>query len=433
MMSMGKQTFWQILRAAFCLFLLAFGATQAAANPATARKLLAGDEAADDRFGASVAVDGDTAIIGAIQDDNWAGAAYVFTRRDGAWIQQARLIAADRAALDLFGMSVAVSGGTAVIGAWGNDARGIWSGAAYVFVRADNGTWSQKAKLTAADGSAGDFFGHSVAVSGGTAVIGAHADNDKGADAGSAYVFVQFADGRWIQQAKLTATDGSASDFFGYSVAVSGGTAVIGAYADDDKGIDSGSAYVFVQAADGKWNQQAKLIAADSVAADWFGGSVAVSGGTAVVGVQGDDDKGLYSGSAYVFVRAADGKWSQQAKLIAADSAAGDVFGGSVAVDGDTAVVVAWGDDDKGSVSGSAYVFARAASGVWGQQAKLAAADSVTGDVFGSSVAASGNVVLIGAWGDDDKGSNAGSAYIFDSRSSVNMVPIYKLLLLKKR
>ena len=120
---------------------------------------------------------------------------------------------------------------------------------------------------------------------------------------------------------KLLAGDGAADDMFGWSVAVSGDTAIIGAYGDDDKGDFSGSAYVFVRAADGTWSQQAKLTAADGEVGDYFGSSVAVSGDTAVIGVFGDDDKGSFVGSAYVFVRAANGTWSQQAKLTADDGA----------------------------------------------------------------------------------------------------------------
>lgn len=222
----------------------------AAINPATAQKLLAGDGAAGDRFGGSVAVSGDTAVIGAERD---------------------------------------------------NDNKG----SAYVFVQAADGTWSQQAKLTAADGAAGDLFGYSVAVDGGTAVIGMIKFGDRGRrnGSGSAYVFVQAADGAWSQQTKLTATDGTFGDQFGVSVAVDGGTAVIGASGDDSF---SGSAYVFVQAADGAWSQQVKLTAADGEAYDVFGGSVSVSGGTAVIGAVGavyDYDKDASSGSAYVFLR----------------------------------------------------------------------------------------------------------------------------------
>uniref|UniRef100_UPI0040574A2F FG-GAP repeat protein n=1 Tax=Candidatus Electronema sp. TaxID=2698783 RepID=UPI0040574A2F len=443
---MRRDTSWRMLLAAFFLLMLAGGTAQAAIDPATVQKLLAGDGTADDRFGNSVAMSGDTAVIGAWLDDDKgddSGSAYVFVRAaDGTWSQQAKLTAADGAADDWFGFSVAVLGDTAVIGADGDNDKGTWTGSAYVFVRAADGTWSQQAKLTAADGAAYDHFGNSVAVSGDTAVIGADGDDSV---SGSAYVFVRAADGTWSQQTKLTAADGTVLDEFGSSVAMSGDTAVIGAYGDDDKGSWSGSAYVFVRAADGTWSQQAKLTAADGAADDEFGSSVAVSGNTAVIGAWLDDDKGDDSGSAYIFVRAG-GTWSQQAKLTAADGAADDYFGGSVAVSGDTAVIGAYGDDDKGTWTGSAYVFVRTADGsIWGgiwwsQQAKLTAADGAAVDFFGISVAVSGDTALIGAPWDDDKGSESGSAYVFVRaadgtwpqpvvRQNMNMAPVYKLLL----
>ncbi|MGX9725867.1 MAG: thrombospondin type 3 repeat-containing protein [Candidatus Electronema sp. VV] len=399
------------------VLLLAVSAAQAAIDPAMVQKLLAEDGAADDRFGLSVAVDGDTAVIGAIYDDDKgsnSGSAYVFVRTaDGTWSQKAKLIAEDGAAGDYFGSSVSVSGDTAVIGAARDDDKGDDSGSAYVFVRAADGAWNQQAKLTAADGAASDSFGISVSVSGGTAVIGAFYDDDKGDDSGSAYVFVRAVDGAWSQQAKLTAADGAAAGYFGMSVSVSDGTAVIGAIGDNNA---AGSAYVFVRAANGTWTQQANVTAADGAAGDGFGYSVSVSGGTAVIGAFYDDDKGTDSGSAYVFVRAADGAWNQQAKLTAADGAASDSFGISVSVSGGTAVIGAYGDDDNGDMSGSAYVFVRVADGsAWSQQAKLSANDGAAGDGFGYSVSVSDGTAVIGAWQDDDKGTDSGLAYVFSS------------------
>ena len=245
------------------------------------------------------------------------------------------------------------------------------------------------AKLVADDGATNDFFGFSVALSGDTAVIGAFRDSDdvKGVDSGSAYVFTRSGT-NWGQQAKLTATDGAANDTFGGNVALSGDTAVIGALGDDDdvNGVDSGSAYVFTRSGT-SWSEQAKLSAADGAAGDEFGYSVALSGDTAVIGAARDDDKGNDSGSAYVFTRSGT-SWSQQAKLTAADGAAGDVFSISVALSGDTAVIGADLDDEKGDNSGAAYVFTRSGS-TWSQQAKLTADDGAAGDLFGIRVALS--------------------------------------------
>ncbi len=252
-----------------------------------------------------------------------SGSAYVFVRSGTTWSQQAKLTAFDAAAIDQFGYSVAISGDTAIVGAYGDDDAGSASGSAYVFVRSGT-TWSQQAKLTALDAAASDQFGYSVAISGDTAIVGAYLDDDAGSASGSAYVFVRSGT-TWSQQAKLTASDGAASDLFGYSVAISGDTAIVGAYGDDDAGSDSGSAYVFVRSGT-TWSQQAKLTALDAAAVDCFGYSVAISGDTAIVGAYLDDDAGSASGSAYVFVRSGT-TWSQQAKLTASDGAASDQFG----------------------------------------------------------------------------------------------------------
>ena len=370
-------------------------------------KLLATDGEAGDRPGFSVAVSGDTAVVGAPHDsDNGgvSGSAYVFVRNGTSWDQQAKLVASDGFAGDSFGSSVAVSGNTVVVAAHGNDDNGDFSGSAYVFVRSGT-TWSQQAKLLAADGTPLDALGASaLALSGDTVVAGAHG-HPNGDNFGAAYVFVRSGTS-WAQQAKLLPTDGEAGDFFGVSVDVSGDTAVVGAFVDGDH---SGSAYVFVRSGT-VWSQQAKLLGSGTTS--HFGLSVAVSGDTAVVG-GGDDDGVGGSGAAWVFVR--DGtSWSQQAKMLPSDGALGDQFGGRLAVSGDTAVVGASQDDDQGKNSGSAYVFRRSGTN-WCQQTKLLASDGAQDDWFGAwSVAVSGSTAVVAADLDDDQGENSGSAYVFD-------------------
>ena len=202
---------------------------------------------------------------------------------------------------------MSVSGDTIVVGADRDDGNESFSGSAYVFEKPVGG-WAdapQTAKLTASDGAAGDYFGRSVSVSGDTIVVGAHGDGDNGSFFGSAYVFKK-PSGGWMdatETAKLTASDGAAEHRFGRSVSVSGDTVVVGAYGDDDNGFRSGSAYVFEKPSGG-WmdaTQTAKLTASDGASGDVFGVSVSVSGDTVVVGAYGDDDNGSASGSAYVF------------------------------------------------------------------------------------------------------------------------------------
>jgi hypothetical protein len=283
----------------------------------------AGDGAIFDQFGLSVALDGDMALAGAYWDDD-QGSVYVFTRSDGVWTQGAKLTAGDGAGYHRFGRSVALDADTALVGD---------NGSAYVFTRS-GAIWTQQARLTARDGAPISDFGISVALAGDTALVGAFTDDDKGASSGSAYVFTR-SGGVWTQQAKLTARDGAAFDLFGYSVALDGQTALVGAYGDDDLGFNAGSAYVFVRSG-GVWTQQAKLTASDGLASDAFGFAVVLGGDVALIGAPGAGEKRPNAGSTYIFTRTG-GVWTQQDKLTAGDGAAGDFFGTSVALDGDTA------------------------------------------------------------------------------------------------
>ena len=377
-------------------------------------KLTASDGVAGDLFGHSVAVDGDTAVVGAYEDESEKGAAYVLAKdSSGAWSQVAKLTASDGEAGDIFGWSVAVDWDTVVVGARYDDS-------AYVFTKPGTGwaTATETAKLTASDGVVGDWFGQSVAVDGDTVVVGSSEDDGSG----SAYVFTKAADSVWTdatQTAKLTASDGDDFDEFGKSVAVDGDTAVAGAPNNDGYG----SAYVFIRPAAG-WDdatQTAKLTpgATDDGAAGLagtFGAAVAVDGGTVVVGAS------AYSGSqgrAYVFTKPSGG-WedAERTAELATSDAEKNQFGWSVAVDGNTVVVGAHTDDASDSVndSGSVYVFTKATDSVWAdatETVKLTATDGASGDQFGWSIAAGGGTVVVGAHWDDDKGADSGSAYVY--------------------
>ena len=391
-------------------------------TPQQTAKLTADDGASQDQFGYSVATSGGIAVIGSHRDDDngdYSGSAYVYELQgDGTWQQTAKLTADDGASDDHFGISVATSDGIAVIGAYADDDNGSDSGSVYVYELQGDGTWQQTAKLTADDGGSGDYFGISVATSGGIAVIGANGDDDNGDYSGSAYVYEQQVDGTWQQTAKLTADDGAYADFFGCSVAIADGIAVIGANGDDDNGSDSGSVYVYEKQGNGTWQQIAKLTANDGAESDQFGRSVATSGGVAVIGANGDDDNGSDSGSAYVYELQGDGTWQQTAKLTADDGASGDNFGYSVAASNGVAVIGAflYYDDNGTYTGGSAYVYEQQGDGTWQQTAKLTADDGGSGDYFGISVATSGGIAVIGAYGDDDNGDYSGSAYVFEQQ-----------------
>jgi hypothetical protein len=321
-------------------------------------KLTASDAAAYDAFGHSVAIAGDYALVGANgNDDNGSnsGSAYIFKRDGTSWNEQAKLTASDAAADDRFGLSVAIAGDYALIGAFGDDDNSTDSGSAYIFKR-DGTSWIEQAKLTASDAAAYDHFGLSVAIAGEYALVGAPYNNDNGYDSGSTYIFKR--DGTsWIEQAKLTASDGETDDRFGESVALAGEYALITAYADDDHGTNSGSAYIFKR--DGSsWNQQAKLTASDGAAYDWFGSSAAIAGEYALVGAPYGGDDGINSGSAYIFKR--DGtSWNEQAELTPSDGAAHDRFGQSVAITGEYVLVGAPTDSSFSDPPdpGSAYIY----------------------------------------------------------------------------
>lgn len=379
-------------------------------------KLIPSDSAAFDDFGNAVALSGDTAVVGARSDDHAggvaAGSATVFVRSGTTWSQQAKLVASDAADNDFFGISVAISGETIVVGSFLDDnGGGIDAGAAYVFVR--NGTtWSQQARLVASDGAAGDRFGTFVSIVGETIAVGAvEADHGGRDNAGAVYVFVRHGTS-WSQQAKLVASDAAGYDEFG-AVSLSGDSLLVGSHwSDHGGGIGAGAAYVFVRNGTA-WSQQAKLVASDAAPGDGFGRSVALDGDVALVGAVGDDHSGGYdAGSAYTY-RRRGGVWSEWEKLTSSDAGPSESFGIAVSLSGYTAVVGSFWDDHSGlSSAGSATVFRNNGS-TWSEQGKLVAADAAAGDLFGVAVATSGDRAVIGALGDSHAGGvSAGSAYV---------------------
>ncbi len=326
-------------------------------------ELVSSDGASNDGFGWSVAVSGDTVVVGApfhsVGGNSSQGAAYVFTDSGTGWTQQAELTATDGAASDKFGAAVAISGDTVLVGAADHATSGdSGRGAAYVFT-GSGASWTQQAELTAGDGAPYDNFGYSVALDGQTAVVAA-ANHAVGANngQGAAYVFTG-SGASWTQQAELTASDGAPYDNFGRSLAVSGDTVLVGAANHATSGdANQGAAYVFTGSG-ASWTQQAELTASDGASNDYFGWSVALDGDSAVVGAyQHTANDNLYDGAAYLFARSG-ASWTQQQELTASDGNNNDNFGDAVALSGETAVVGApchavGSNGDQGA----AYVFA---------------------------------------------------------------------------
>jgi FG-GAP repeat len=389
-------------------------------SPVAEAKFAVSEGSFADVLGSSVAISGDTAVVGAKNDDLTVdfplneGTAYVFVRSGMGWTQQAKLSASDAGASEDFGSTVAISGDTLVVGARLKDGVAAFDvGAAYVFVRSGT-TWSQQAKLTASDGTTSDLFGSAVSVSGDTVVVGAPGDTPFGVvGAGSAYVFVRSGTS-WTQQAKLKASDISVGDRFGNAVAVAGETLVIGSQEDDHAaGANAGSAYVFVRTGT-HWAEQTRLTAGDAAAQDFFGTSVSISGETVAIGSTRSSAPALPdSGSAYVFVRSGT-SWSQQAQVTPSDAAAQDLFGVSVSVSGDVLLVGAsLADVGPKPDAGAAYLFVRSGA-TWVQQARLTAGDAAKDDHFGGTVAVCGDRALVGVPGDDDGSVNdVGSGWAF--------------------
>jgi hypothetical protein len=390
-------------------------------TPDEIQKILASDAANGEGFGVSVGLSGDFIVVGTPLGNGVGatstGAAYIFERdAAGTWTEAAKLTASGSQDGDEFGTSVAVSGDIALVGAvFANSPASSASGAAYVFERDAGGAWNEVVKLNALDAATGVDFGISAAVSGDIALVGAPFEDEIAPNAGAAYVFKRDAGGAWSEEKKLVGGDSLANDFFGTSVAVSGNFAVVGAPEEDRTASNAGAAYVFERDAAGTWSEVTKLIASDAEADDFFGRSVSIRGDSVLVGASWEDEGGDKAGAAYVFKRDAGGVWSEVSKLTASDAQAGDEFGDSVAMHEDFALVGApFGNATGVSDSGAAYVFKRNAAGTWTEDAKLNASDAEAGDFFGDSVAADGDSAVIGASVGNAVGmSDTGAAYIY--------------------
>jgi len=364
------------------------------------------------QFGVSVAAVPDAIFVAASPmrgAKRGPGEVHVFERSESRWVRAAELSVPEATIEDLFGISMAADGDTLVVGAQFADARGKDSGLAYVFERRA-ARWHQAAVLSASDAAAGDQFGLTVSVRGETIVVGARLADSHGVDAGAAYVFTRH-DGRWQQAAKLMASDAAAGDLFG-RVSIGEHVMVVSADLNDDRGSNAGKAYAFESRA-GVWTEVATLAAKDGTAGDEFGVSLALTGDTAVFGAIGSDSRGEDSGAAYVFERR-QSQWTQAARLSASDGARRQQFGSAVAADAGTIVVGAPDDGGKGKGAGAAYVFERGTDG-WTEAAKLTASDAAAASWFGSTVAVSGNTIVVGMHLNGE-GKRPGAAYVFERR-----------------
>lgn len=376
------------------------------------QKVTASNGQPHDAFGQSIAIRGTTALIGAVDVNNWEGAIYVFTQTNGVWTQGLEFMADDGVPGDqaTFGTAIMIDGDTAVIGALGATVNGHANqGAAYVF-KETGGIWSQVAKLVANDGAANNYFGQAAAISGDNIVVGAYGASVNGnALQGAAYVYTNVG-GIWTFAHKLVADDGVGGEFFGRSVAMSGTRALVGApYANVDGTPSRGAVYVY-DGSTSDWTQTAKIVADSGDLGDAFSFSLAATPTHMVVGANG-----VGGGQGAVFVFADQGgSFEQEARLVADDGAPGDDLGYAISILDSTLIVGA----DRAAIhdhtqQGAAYVFAES-DGTWTQTHKLIASDGQTNEFYGAFVALADQSALVGVpYATVDGNAVQGAAYFY--------------------
>jgi hypothetical protein len=401
---------------------VAVAAAQCAQEQAILRAL---DGGPSDEFGWAVASGGNVALIGAWRDSaagSLSGSAYVF-RFDGvAWTQQQKIVPEDLEALEFFGWSVALDGDTAVIGNISDDDAASDAGSVYVYVF-DGSTWRFQAKLLASDAAAGDHFGVAVAVSGDTLLVGADLDSDNGTWSGSAYVFERQG-GQWTERQKLLPSTPSSYAHFGAAVGIDRDSAVVGAYGGPGQ-LFRGTAYVYRRSA-GVWQEEASLVGSQSESGDFFAAAVAISNGRVLCGARWADLPSaggpiLDTGEAYIFVHDG-GAWQEEVRLTEAAPGPGDGLGYSVSLQDSLALIGVHNRDGVGTRSGEALLF-RHDGLAWQREPRLIASATAAGDMFGLSVALGNRFAVIGAPHEDQRGSDAGAAYVFDLAQCLPSAP----------
>lgn len=384
-------------------------------------KLTGSDTSESARFGFGVDLDGNLAIIGAPfhgeENRKDIGAAYLFEHdreRPRPWVETQKILPSDAAAGDQFGLSVAISQDTLLIGSPGSDVRGTDSGAAYIYEREQSGKWKMAANLTPSDVRTRAWFGYRLDLSGDTAVVGVWRTR---ANFGSAYVFERNAGGenQWGEVRRLVANDPRPNDQFGRFLSIDGETIVVGAIQYGSAG--PGKAYIFQRNHGGEnhWGLVKKLVAEDAAADDQFGHGVSISQDTIVVGNYHHDSHGGDTGAAYVFRKEQGGPnaWGLVKKLTASDAKSISGFGRDVSIHDD--IIVA---GTPGKKSGACYVFQRNQGGVneWGEVVKLVGSGASIGDGNELWVASDSEFVMVSAPYNDDRGPNAGCVYVFGLR-----------------
>lgn len=411
--------------------LLALAAAPGFARAATPWAQFEADHpSASGAYGASVAMEGSILVVGQIEDQSpgsfvtvGPGRAFVYEFRGGSWHQEQVLTGSDAVPGSRFGAAIALRGDWLLIGASGQirvDGSSTVQGAVYVFRRGPSG-WTEVQKLVAADGEVGDLFGYAIAVQGNVAVVGAFLEDIEFipvvVDTGAVYLF-ELGGNVWTQTQRLLTIGVTTNAHFGETVAIDGGTILVGAHlADVGAEAYAGEAFVFERNPDGSWPglQSQNLVASDAASGDRFGQYVAIQGDEMIIGARRDEDHGVNSGSAYVFRRAAPGSpWVQTQKLLASDGEAGQVFGHAVAIHDDRIMVGAPAATDANQRPGDVYVFERALpANTWVERERVVPADGAAGDGFGSAIALLGTTLAVGSMLHDHGATDAGKVYVY--------------------
>lgn len=383
-------------------------------------KICPDDGFAGDEFGVFVSISGDYALVGASAaqvEGTVCGAAYIFKNESGSWVQQAKFIPDIPDNDDMFGKILKIDGDYALVAAYNDDDMGSNAGAAYIYKRTGE-NWAFQDKIYADDAVAFDIFGVAADIKGDRAIIGAFGDDDNGFFSGSAYVFARQGD-EWIQEAKLLPSDGATDDKFGRSVAIDDDLAVVCGVLDDENGEESGSVYIFRRNGS-VWTEEAKITPDDGDENDRFGRSISIAGDYVAISAAQKDEHGMDgSGSAYVF-KNEGGQWFQQSKLVPDDLGEGDLMGYCISSNEDFVAISAHLNDEMASDAGAVYLFQRNGD-QWSETAKLTAEFPGEMDHFGICVDISGSTLIVGAPLDQsDDGIECGVAYVYDLQEYVS-------------
>jgi len=369
-------------------------------------------------FGSSVGVDRRTIVVGVQEDDNGVGSAlvYRYDTETKTLFEEAKLTPSNGEPTDDFGRAVAISDNFIIVGAQKNDEAGIDTGAAYIYMRteldrAEVGEWKEVARLTPPDAKENERFGISVAIDRNVAIIGANGADQNGENSGAAYIFTLIND-EWVFTQKLIAPDGEAGDNFGFSVAIYGSQAVVGAVWDGEK---SGSVYVYILIK-GVWTVEGKFVADGGNPDDQFGWSVAMWEHTIAVGAFADDTSGLDSGAVYMFAKDSNEVWYQQARVTPSDGEDNDHFGRSVDVHKDWLIISSPFDDEAGIEAGSVYIYKREDEDWLLQNKLLPQLDPKEFNEFGFGVGVSDDFFVASSKLENETISDAaGSVYVYET------------------